>query len=132
MRFAGVSGKFSKSSACSTIEEEMEGLKAAKCKNDLLKFFRENLHEYKQGNPTPLVKGCLREHTQFWIVIGAPEWVLNVIKHGYFIPFESTTPSIRLGNNRLVRNLPYVVSEAAITSRWIRPSVALYLLNLVQ
>ena len=111
-RFSGVSGEFSRSSACSTIEEKMEGLMADKCNNDLLEFCRQNLLEYEQGNPTPIVKGCLRAHTQFWIDIGAPEWVLNVIKHGYFIPFESKTPSIRLGNNRSVRNLPYVVSEA--------------------
>jgi len=64
-RFAGVSGEFSESSACSTIEEEMEGLKAAQCKNDLLEFFRENSHEYKQGNPTPIVKGAYESVLNF-------------------------------------------------------------------
>ena len=58
------------------------------------------------------VKRRLRAHIQFWIDIGAPEWVLSVIKHGYFIPFETTTPSIRLGNNRSAKNHPGFVFEA--------------------
>lgn len=35
-----------------------------------------------------------------------------MIKHGYFIPFELTPPSIRLGNNRLTKNQPDFISEA--------------------
>ena len=67
-----------------------------KCNNDLLEFFTHNLHEYEQGTATPIVKGRLRAHIQFWIDIGAPEWVLimSVIKHCYFIPFVATPPSI--------------------------------------
>ena len=85
---------------------------ADKCNHDLLEFFGPNLHEYEQGNATPIVKGPLRGHIQFWIDIGAPEWVLSVIKHGYFIPFETTHPSIRLCNNRSAKNHPGFVSEA--------------------
>ena len=55
---------------------------ADKCNNNLLEFFGQNLHEYDQSNAIPIVKGRLRAHIQFWIDIGAPEWVLNVIKHG--------------------------------------------------
>ena len=72
-QFADVSREFSTSLASSTIEEEMEGLMADKCDNDLFEFFRQNLHEYEQGNATPIVKGRLRVHIQFWIDIGAPE-----------------------------------------------------------
>ena len=69
-------------------------------------------YEYEQGNATPIVKGRFRAHIQFWIDIGAPEWVLSVIKHGYFIPFETKPPSIRLGNNRSAKNTAGFDSEA--------------------
>ena len=46
---------------------------ADKCNNDLLEFFRKNLHEYEQGNATPIVKGRLRAHIQFWLDIGSLE-----------------------------------------------------------
>ena len=35
-----------------------------------------------------------------------------MIKHGYFIPFETTHTNIRLGNNRSAKNHPGFVSEA--------------------
>ena len=111
-QFADVSREFSRSLAISTIEAEIEGLMADKRNNDLLEFFGQNLHDYEQGNATPIVKGRLRAHIQFWIDIGAPEWVLSVLKHGYFIPFKTTPPSIRLGNNRSAKNHPGFVSEA--------------------
>ena len=46
---------------------------ADKCNNDLFEFFGQNLHEYEQGNATPIAKGRLRSHIQFWKDIGAPE-----------------------------------------------------------
>ena len=72
-QFADVSRGFSRSLVSSTIEEQMEGLMVDKCNNDLFEFFGQNLHEYEQGNATPIVKGPLRAHIQFWKDIGAPE-----------------------------------------------------------
>ena len=37
---------------------------------------------------------------------------MSLLKHRYFIPFKTTPPSIRLGNNRSAKNHPGFVSEA--------------------
>ena len=53
---------------------------ADKCNNDLFEFFGQNLHEYEQGNATPIVKGRLRSHIQFWKDIGAPELIFDRVR----------------------------------------------------
>ena len=58
------------------------------------------MFEYEQGLAVPVVKGRLKAHFQFWVDIGAPPWVLETINSGYFIPFDSTPPSVCLPNNR--------------------------------
>jgi len=47
-----------------------------------------------------LVKGRLKENILFWESIGASEWVLDIIREGYKIPFVSTPMSAFSGNNK--------------------------------
>lgn len=54
----------------------------------ILTFF-----EYEQGrSSTIVVAGRLKSHiiVQFWRSIGASQFILDVIEHGYCIPFHST------------------------------------------
>ena len=68
--------------------------------NSSLAFYKQNLYEYEQGTAAAVVKGRLRAHLPFWVEIGAPPWVLETIRSGYIIPFESIPPGICLSNNR--------------------------------
>lgn len=40
------------------------------------------------------VKGNLSKHIKFWEYIGAHQFVLDTIRNGYFVPFESVPPSM--------------------------------------
>lgn len=54
--------------------------------------------EIKRG--TPSVKGKLKENVNFWEhTIQANEFILNVIKEGYKIPFLSPPEPVKLKNN---------------------------------
>ena len=77
-----------------------------------ISFYRQNLFEYEQGLAVPVVKGRLKAHFQFWVDIGAPPWVLETITSGYFIPFDSTPPSVCLPNNRSALDHHDFVSSA--------------------
>ena len=68
--------------------------------NSSLVFYKQNLYEYEQGTAVAVVKGGLRTHLPFWVEIGAPPWVLETIRSGYVIPFESIPPGVCLSNNR--------------------------------
>jgi hypothetical protein len=62
--------------------------------------FTHDFHEYEQGQKSILVKGRLRKNLQFWTNIGASEYILDVIKYGYKIPFYSIPPNSVSKNNR--------------------------------
>ena len=62
-------------------------------------FYKLNLYEYEQGTAAAVAKGRLRAHLLFWVEIGAPPWVIETIRSGYVIPFE-TPPGVCLSNNR--------------------------------
>ena len=68
--------------------------------NSSLAFYKQNLYEYEQGTTAVVVKGRLRAHLPFWVEIGAPPWVLETIRSGYVIPFETIPPGVCLSNNR--------------------------------
>lgn len=58
-------------------------------------FESSNLHGSFKG-----VKGNLKKHIQYWIDIGASDFVLSTISDGYVIPFSSTPHSMFFNNNR--------------------------------
>ena len=83
--------------------------------NSSLAFYKQNLYEYEQGTAAVVVKGRLRAHLLFWVEIGAPPWVLETIRSGYVVPFETITPGVCLSNNRSALRLVHgdFVSSAA-------------------
>ncbi|CAC5375034.1 unnamed protein product [Mytilus coruscus] len=58
------------------------------------------------------VKYSLRKHIQFWKHIGANEFVINTIKHGYVIPFLQTSTSMSFKNNKSANVHSKFVNEA--------------------
>ncbi|CAC5407366.1 unnamed protein product [Mytilus coruscus] len=58
------------------------------------------------------VKYSLRKHIQFWKHIGANEFVINTIKHGYVIPFLQTLTSMSFKNNKSANVHSKFVNEA--------------------
>ncbi|CAC5371542.1 unnamed protein product [Mytilus coruscus] len=58
------------------------------------------------------VKYSLRKHIQFWKHIGANEFVINTIKHGYVIPFLQTPTSMSFKNNKSANVHSKFVNEA--------------------
>ena len=71
---------------------------------DKLKNFVEDdfdFFEYEQGrSSTIVVAGRLKSHIQFWRSIGASQFILDVIEHGYRIPFHSAPPVSFSSNNK--------------------------------
>lgn len=58
------------------------------------------------------VKGRLAKNYDFWVKIGANDFVLDTIKNGYVIPFLSPPPSMFLKNNKsALSNAEFVNQE---------------------
>ena len=82
----------------------------------ILTFF-----EYEQGrSSTIVVAGRLESHFQFWRSIGASQFILDVIEHGYRIPFHFTPPvSFSSYNNSALAHSDFVneaISELLVTN----------------
>ena len=77
-------------------------------------FYLSNFFEYEQGNVEPLFRGRTKSNIQFWIDIGAPEEIVNVIRHGYKIPMFATPTPRHFNNNKSAVNHSEFVSEAII------------------
>ena len=58
------------------------------------------------------VKGKLFKSIQHWQSLGAPDFILSVIRNGYKIPFISTPPPRRFTNNASALKEADFVSEA--------------------
>jgi len=60
------------------------------------------------------IKGRLAKHVDFWISIGANDFVIDTIKNGYVIPFLNPPVSMFMKNNKsAITNSEFV--EQAIT-----------------
>ena len=46
------------------------------------------------------VKGNLLKHVDFWVNIGTPKYILDLIKEGYRLPFEDYPTKAYLKNNK--------------------------------
>ena len=92
---------------------------------DKLRNFVEDdfdFFEYEQGrSSTIVVAGRLKSHIQFWRSIGASQFILDVIEHGYRIPFHSTPPvSFSSNNKSALAHSDFVneaISELLVTNR---------------
>ena len=58
--------------------------------------FTHDYFEYEQGGVNIFVKGRLKENIQFWIDIGAYDFIIDTIRNGYKIPFYSSPSSVNL------------------------------------
>ena len=74
--------------------------------------FKANYYEYELGQAEPIVKGRLKASLSFWKDIGANSFIIDIIAHGYKIPFFSTPPSVCLPNNQSALHNSVFVSEA--------------------
>ena len=78
--------------------------------------------EYEQGRSSSIVvAGRLKSHIQFWHSIGASQFILDVIEHGYRIPFHSLPPVSFSSNNKpALAHSDFVneaISELLVTNR---------------
>ena len=46
------------------------------------------------------VKGSLAKNVQYWQSIGASEFVIDIIKNGYVVPFQRPPPPMNFKNNK--------------------------------
>lgn len=74
--------------------------------------FTHDIFEYEQGQKSILVRGRLRKNLQFWRDIGANSFILDMIEHGYKIPFYSSPEQGFYKNNLSALSEPEFVSEA--------------------
>ena len=74
--------------------------------------FTENYFEYEQGQKDIIMKNRLRNHFGFWEKIGANQFILDTILHGYKIPFYSLPPRFIAKNNMSVLKESSFVQEA--------------------
>ena len=71
--------------------------------------FPFNMHEYEEGMSKRSVKGSLKMHAQFWYDIGAYRSVLDIIEHGYVIPFvKIPSPACFRNNSSATRHADFV------------------------
>lgn len=62
--------------------------------------FTDNFFIYEEGLKEIIVKDRLNRHIDFWEKIGASEFILDTIRHGYKIPFYSVPQRNMLPNNQ--------------------------------
>ena len=67
--------------------------------------------DYLEGSDSVIVKGRLRVNISYWESIGTSQFILNVIRDGYKIPFYYTPSSVHLLNNKsALHNAKFVAS----------------------
>ncbi len=62
------------------------------CYLDVEDIYIQNYVLFHLGKDKPNFKNRLASHFQFWVEFNSPEWLLNIIKYGISIPFESSPP----------------------------------------
>ncbi|KAH3700888.1 hypothetical protein DPMN_075869 [Dreissena polymorpha] len=62
--------------------------------------FTKDYFEYEQCDKDIIERGRLRENIKFWESIGTNDYVLDVIKSGYKVPFYTKPPRQLLNNNK--------------------------------
>ena len=72
------------------------------------------MHEFGSSDKIVNVKGKLRENVSFYQSIGAPDFVLSIIRNGYKLPFVNFPESVILPNNRSARDHSSFVDEALL------------------
>ena len=102
-----------------TTSENEEFADMSECESSVIEVRVQNkgeVHSKDSGNPqdgSPVsVKGRLKEHLSFWQAIGASQYILSTIEHGYKIPFQSEPSKLFQPNNRSAYMHGSFVNEA--------------------
>ncbi len=69
---------------------------------DLTCPFVDNYAKAHLGTDSPIIKGRLAKHANFWNTLRTPDWLKEVIESGFTVPFQKLPPKIFLQNNRSV------------------------------
>jgi hypothetical protein len=69
------------------------------CYLDINDEFVENYVQFHLGHSEPVFTGRLKSSLQFWIELGAPQWLLEYIDQGITIPFDTVPPRLFCKNN---------------------------------
>jgi len=70
------------------------------------------LEEGRGTCPTVLSPvGKLREHVEHWEKSGANSYILDLVRHGYKLPFKTIPSGVEITNNKSARSNPDIVSE---------------------
>ena len=72
----------------------------------------ECYYEYECGQKSISVVGSLNRHVGYWEQVGAPEYILNILRCGYTIPLKYIPSRKKLRNNFSSRNDPAFVRLA--------------------
>ena len=60
----------------------------------------ERLCELVENTPLCSVKGRLKKHVTFWKSVHADSYTVDVIEHGYVVPFIETPETLFKQNNK--------------------------------
>ena len=72
-----------------------------------------NFDEFSSKNTSSGVKGRLNDSLNFWkTTLNAPEFVVDIIRRGYRLPFAEYPPPCFLANNRSAFQYPEFVAQA--------------------
>lgn len=81
--------------------DRLENLQFFRDFNDSLDLCYEmNNFEFEQGECPPILKGRLKNNIDYWKSINANSFAVDVISHGYKIPFVENPSRVRLNNNK--------------------------------
>ena len=58
-------------------------------------FFRSEKHKFTENS----VKGSLSKNFSFWKNLGTYDYILDIVKNGYSIPFTKLPPTMKIRNN---------------------------------
>ncbi|XP_052103318.1 uncharacterized protein LOC127736766 [Mytilus californianus] len=89
------------------------------CNNDELDEFMSQVQfleklDFSASHNFKGVKGRLAKHYDFWVKIGASDFVFDTIKNGYVIPFLVPPPSMHMKNNKSAVSNSEFVDKAVL------------------
>ena len=67
---------------------------------DIYDSYVRNYVFYLLNKEVPLIVGRLKKHVEFWKSIKTPEWILEIILHGFKVPFLKEPPVLFFPNNK--------------------------------
>ena len=67
---------------------------------DIYDKFVKNYVNYMLKLEKPIIVGRLKHHIDFWKSLNSPDWILDIILHGFKVPFLKLPPVIYLPNNK--------------------------------